>query len=308
MRISVTSALLFILSLTLFVIPAAAQKGGAPNAPLGSSRPGTVPASMAPPYRPTNSEEEFKPYETKQAEAKKELLKDELPGCFRFPMSPVLSATVSVGHMEVPASARDEFDQACRAIHKNDLNEAQKRLKKAVKSEPKYAAAWTLLGQTQLDQRQPTQAAESCFQARAVDPDYVPGYLCLADIAAHVEKWSDVVELTSQAAALHPVRAPGVYYYNCVANFYLGHWDDAEKSGFRALDDAGKSQLPQVHWLLAKIYEQKGDRTAEAAQIREFLKLAPNDPDAESARRILDQIGGQPNTGVSDGNKPPEKK
>jgi tetratricopeptide (TPR) repeat protein len=307
MRLSPSSALLFLLSLALLTIPVAAQKGGS-GPGRGGSVPGSVPASMAPPYRPTNSEEEFKTYDTKHAEEQKQQLKNELPGCFRFPMSPVLSGTVSVGRMEIPDSARDEFDRACGAVHKNDLNEAQKRLSKAVKTAPKYAAAWTLLGQTQLDQRQAAQAVESCGHARTADPNYVPAYLCLADIAAHQEKWSDVAELTSQAAALHPVRAPGIYYYNCVANYYLRHWDEAEKSGLRAVDDAGKSPIPQVHWLLAKVYEQKGDRMAEAAQIREFLRLAPHDPDAEAARHVLNQIDSQPSSGVQDGQKPPEKK
>ncbi len=305
MRISRTSLLPVLLLLTVLTIPMAAQKAGPP---MGGSRPGSVPASMAPPYRPTNSEEEFKPYETRQAEARKQELKDELPGCFRFPMSPVLSSTVSVGLMVVPDSARDDFDRACVAVHKNDLNEAQKRLNKAVKTAPRYAAAWTLLGQTQMDQRQASPAAESCGKARAADPNYVPAYLCLADLAAHQEKWSEVAELTSQAAALHPVRAPGVYYYNCVANYYLRQWDEAEKSGLHALDDAGTSPMPQLHWLLAKVYEQKGDRAAEAAQIREFLKLAPHDPDAEVARHVLEQIDAQTNSGVQDGQKPPEKK
>jgi tetratricopeptide (TPR) repeat protein len=274
---------------------------------MGGTAKGGVPASMAPPYRPTNSEEEFKTYDTKRAEERKQQVKNEQPGCFRFPMSPVLSGTVSVSHMEISGSARDEFDQACGAVHKNDLKDAEKRLMKAVKSAPKYAAAWTLLGQVQMDQRQASQAAESCGQARAADPNYIPSYLCLADIAAHQEKWNVVADLTSQAAALHPVRAPGVYYYNCIANFYLRQWDAAEKSGLQAVDEAGK-QLPQVYWLLAKVYEQKGDRVNEAAQLREFLKAAPHDPDAAAARHVLEQIESQAGSGVSDNQKPPEKK
>lgn len=306
MRISLSPVLLFMLSVTLLAVPAAAQKSGGVSAARTS-----LPATMPPDYHPTNQESEFdmNTYDIKRPEAVRQQLKNEEPACFRWPMSPVLSGTVSVSRMEIPSNARDEFNQACVAAHKNDLHEAQKHLNRAVKIYPQFAAAWVLLGQTEQDQGKASQAEESCTQGRTADSNYLPSYLCLADVAAHQEKWSQVADLTNQAAALHPVRAPGAFYYNCLANFYLRQWDNAEKSGLRAVDDAGKGKMPQLNWLLAKIYEQKGDRAAEAAQIREFLKYAPHDPDAATARHILTEIEKQGNGSVS-GNTttPPEKK
>jgi len=310
MRISLLPALL-VLSLALLAVPASAQKsGGGGGNGSGASRT-SIPATMPPDYHPRNQESEFdmNTYDIKRPEAMRQQLKNEEPACFRWPMSPVLSNTVSVDRMEIPSKARDEFNQACAATHKNDLKEAQKHLDRAVKVYPKFAAAWVLLGQTEQDQGKASQAEESCTQGRTADPNYLPSYLCLADVAAHQEKWNQVANLTNQAMALHPVRAPGAFYYNCLANFYLRQWDTAEKSGLRAVDDAGKGKMPQLNWLLAKIYEQKGDRAAEAAQIREFLKFAPHDPDAATAKHILTEIEKQENGSVS-GNTttPPEKK
>lgn len=308
MRVLFNPVLLVILALTLAVTPAPAQKSGGGG---GSAVRTSVPTTTSSGYHPINQESEFdiSTYDIKRPEAMRQQLKNEEPACFRWPMSPVLSNTVSVGRMEIPAKARDEFNQACAAAHKNDLKEAQKHLDRAVKVYPKFAAAWVLLGQTEQDQKKASQAEESCTKGRTADPNYLPSYLCLADVAAHQEKWSQVAELTNQAAALHPIRAPGAFYYNCLANFYLRQWDNAEKSGLRAVDDAGKGKMPQLNWLLAKIYEQKGDRAAEAAQIREFLKFAPHDPDAATARHILNEIEKQENGSVS-GNTttPPEKK
>jgi regulator of sirC expression with transglutaminase-like and TPR domain len=45
-----------------------------------------------------------------------------------------------------------------------------------------------------------------------------------------------------------------------------------------------------MHFLLAKIYEQKGDRSAEAAQLQKFIELAPHSPEADAARKILNEI------------------
>jgi tetratricopeptide (TPR) repeat protein len=198
---------------------------------------------------------------------------------------------ISVNGMKTADRARDEFVQACEAVQKNDLAEAQKRLEQAVKVDPRFAAAWVLLGQSEREQKKPDKAVEFCTRARSADPNYLPAYLCLADVAAHQEEWKKVAELTDQAAALHPVRAPGIFYYNSLANFYLQRLPAAESSGLRAIDESSGEQRAQMHFLLAKIYEQKGDRSAEAAQLKKFIELAPHSSEADAARKILSQIG-----------------
>jgi tetratricopeptide (TPR) repeat protein len=209
-------------------------------------------------------------------------------------MSPVLSSTISVGGMNIESEARDQFNAGCAAIQKKKLKDAEERLNRVVALNPKYAAAWVLLGQINKDQGNTKEAEKACTQARDADTNYLPGYLCLAALAAHDEKWDKVADLTNQVMGMHPVRAPGAAYYNGVANFYLKQWDGAEKSALLALQDSSKAQKSELHWLLAKIYEQKHDRVSEAAQLHEFLDLSPNRPDADVARRILKQLQAHP--------------
>ncbi len=57
-----------------------------------------------------------------------------------------------------------DFVQACEAVRKNDLAEAQKRLEHAVKVDPRFAAAWVLLGQSEREQNKAEKAVESCTQ------------------------------------------------------------------------------------------------------------------------------------------------
>jgi tetratricopeptide (TPR) repeat protein len=205
-------------------------------------------------------------------------------------MSPVVSGVVSVDRLEVPVEARGNFSEACAAVQKKDLPEARKDLNRALKLSPKFAAAWVLLGQIQKDQGKMEQAEQSCTQAHDADASYLPAYLCLADLAARQENWTQAADLTNQALDLHPVRAPGAYYYNSLAYFYLGQTPLAEKSALRALEDERAEHKPPLHWLLAKIYEAKGDRAAEADQLRVYLKLAPHAHDSETARHILREI------------------
>lgn len=298
-------ALIFALALNWLAVPVMAQKGGGGGGRSSGGSHASV-SSPSHPYNPTSTEGAFELYDvTRPATAAQQKAKNEEPPCFHWPMNPILSATVSVNGLKIPSQARDEFVQGCEAVRKNDLGEAQKRLEHAVKVDPRFAAAWVLLGQTQHEQKKPDKAVESCTQARAADPNYLPAYLCLADLAAHQEQWRQVAELTQQAAALHPVRAPGVFYFNSLANFYLNQVAAAEISGLRAIDESSGEQKAQMHFLLAKIYEQKGDRVAEAAHLRSYVQLAPHAPDADAARHILSQI--EEETSPASSTKTPEK-
>lgn len=259
------------------------SKGGSGAAPASNP---TVPFSHDP--EPTGNY--FDPYRIIMPYSPDPHLKDEQPSCFKWPLAPVVSGVVSVDRLNVPAPARESFRAACSSVVKKEFPYAQRELNLAVKSLPKFAAAWALLGQIQRDEKRMDQAQQSCTEARNADASYLPAYLCLADLAARQNNWARTAELSSQALALQPVRAPGAYYLNALGSFYLGQMPQAEKSALRALDEGGPEQKPPLHWLLAKIYEANGDRGAEAGQLREYLKVAPHAQDAPLARKILQEI------------------
>jgi len=48
-----------------------------------------------------------------------------------------------------------------------------------------------------------------------------------------------------------------------------------------------------VHFLLAQIYEAKGNREGEAAQLREYLKYASDPNDVAMVKRYLSQLDKQ---------------
>lgn len=208
-------------------------------------------------------------------------------------MAPVFSSTVSASRMTLPDKARKEFGEACLAVRKKKLKEAQHHLDQALGAYSKFADAWVLLGQTQENLGDLQQAEQSCERARAADSSYLPAYLCLADLAARQEKWDSVAQLTDQVISMHPTRAPGAFFFNFLGHFYLKQWNTAEKSALAAFKDGSQEQSRQVRWMLAKMYELKGDRRAEAEQLREYVKLYPNDANASVARQVLDEIHAQ---------------
>jgi predicted Zn-dependent protease len=119
-------------------------------------------------------------------------------------------------------------------------------LRKAVKQWPKDSAAWVVLGQVLEAQQKTDEAYGACSQPLATDSNYLPAYLCLADISAHSENWNKVLQLSNAD--------------------------------------------PRVHFLLAQIYEAKGDRESEAAQLREYLKYASDPNDVAMVKRYLSEL------------------
>jgi tetratricopeptide (TPR) repeat protein len=275
----------------MFALPVTAQKSGGHNG--GGIHPSSPPARILITGNPKSTEGAFDTYPITEPDIEKKLTTTEQPACFQWPMAPVASSTVSASRMTVPAKAKKEFGEACIAVRKKKLKEAQQHLERALGSYSKFADAWVLLGQTQEDQGDLQQAEQSCGQARAADSSYLPGYLCLADLAARQEKWDAVAELTDQVIGMHPTKAPGAFFFNFLGHFYRNEWDPAEKSAIAAMKDGSKEQNRQVLWLLAKLYELKGDRSAEAAQLSEYVKLYPEDANAPVARKVLQQIQAQ---------------
>lgn len=223
------------------------------------------------------------------------------PACLHWPMNAIVTSAKDKKDKDdkAPKQARKEYDKGCAATRKKSPDDALKHLNLAVKADPTYAEAWVLLGQTQKETGKLSDAEQSCTQGRQANPDYLPAYLCLADIAANQQKWDQVADLTNHVIDAHPDKAPSAFYYNSLANFHLNQLDAAEKSGLVATEQGNDSLKGQVYLLLAKIDEAKGDRAAEADHLRNFLKLAPRDPNAAAVRHVLDEIKAEGQTPVS---------
>ncbi len=212
--------------------------------------------------------------------------------CFLPPLVGIHTPTVKVKALATQAKASPEYTKACRAIAEKKFDLAEKQLRKAVQKYSEYSALWVLLGQVQEKHDDRATARESCLRASTVDPSFVPAYLCLADLAARSEDWNEVLKQSARALALDPASNAVSYLFNAGANFNLHHLLDAEKAGLRASQFAGEEIDPrQLHYLLAEIYEAKGDLVNEMAQLREFLKVADG-KQAEIVKQYLAKLNG----------------
>jgi tetratricopeptide (TPR) repeat protein len=213
--------------------------------------------------------------------------------CFLPPLNGPLPPTVGVSDLQIPERARREYRDGCAALKGNKLADAENHLRKAVKQWPKYWAGWVVLGQVLEAEQKTKEAQNACFQPLASSVNYLPAFLCLADISARAESWDKVLTMSARALEIDSTSVAAAYDYNAAANLYLHNLPEAEKSALRAAEIDKSNTDPRVHFLLAQIYEARGDRVAEAAQLREYLKYASNPADAAMVRRYLSEIDPQ---------------
>jgi predicted Zn-dependent protease len=216
--------------------------------------------------------------------------KGQESACFLPPLAGAHNVTVGIATLEVQGKATKDYERACDALREGKFDEAEKRLHEAVGKYPQYSTLWVLLGQVLERRQELQQAREACLQGSKANSTSVPSYLCLADIAAHQQNWKEVLQLSNHALELDPSTNPVSYLYSATANFNLHSLDEAEKGVLKGMDIGKTHPNPRMNYLLAQIYEAKGDRTNEVIQLRQFLKLADGTQAAESVKQYLSKL------------------
>jgi Tfp pilus assembly protein PilF len=191
--------------------------------------------------------------------------------------------TISVTSMAAPKGAMHAYEKAQKIMAAKPA-EAEKELNKAIKSYPQFAAAWTLLGDIHRERNQFDAAREEYAQAIAADPQFVNPNYGLAIIAAQQKKWDEVVRFSDQVIRLNPVAFPMSYFLDAVANYNLQKLAPAEESAKRFKSMDTQHSHPDVCLLLSYLYSAKQDYAGAAREIREYLSIRPNSPDAESLK------------------------
>jgi len=197
---------------------------------------------------------------------------------------------VTVASLEVPQKARKDYEKGSEALEKGNLDDAEKSLRKAIDQYPKFAEAWTRMGDLE-QRRKNTDAAMKDYQeAINADPNLPVPYLRMAYLHAISRNWEDTQKLTERLITLDPTDFPVAYYYNAVAEFNLKRLGKAESSALRAESMDRQHMEPRIELLLASIYTAKESYSTAAEHYRAYLKMVPNGPLSDRVKTDLAQV------------------
>ncbi len=196
--------------------------------------------------------------------------------------------TVSASSLAAPKNAKKALQKGYALEKKNELDQARADFQQAVDTYPQYAEAWFELGRMQARQGQAELAHKSFDEAIRAEPRYIPPYIQLSLLEMQAQRWKELVDISDKALRLAPFGYPQVFFMNAVANYNLGRGDVAEKSVRRALALDTRHQLPHASHLLGVILADRQDYAGAAAQMRDYLKFAPQGADVADVRARLE--------------------
>ncbi|MGA2185740.1 MAG: tetratricopeptide repeat protein [Bryobacteraceae bacterium] len=186
------------------------------------------------------------------------------------------ASTVSVSSLEVPEEARKAWEKGVEEINKEKWDKARKDLERAVAIWPKYAPAWTDLGEVYRQQSMDHEARAAYERALQADPKYARAYVPAARLALDEGRAEDGLRLSERALAINPVEFPEAWFYHAVANFNLKRLDAAETSVQRAMElDTRHALLPRAEHLLGFVLAQKREYQQALVHLRNYVRISP---------------------------------
>jgi len=205
-------------------------------------------------------------------------------------MAKVDGFTFSATTAYAPKDAKKAFEKGKDLSKKKKFPEAEKELTKAVTEYPKFAAAWYELGTVYHQQSKIDDARKAYTEAMKADEKFLNPYGPMARLAAGEKKWDEAAELSGKLIKLNPYFSADAYFISSISNLNLNRMDVAEEHAREAANMDKQHRNPRINHVLAVILAQKQDYAGAAASMRDFLKYAPNSPEAPKLREELAEI------------------
>jgi len=220
-------------------------------------------------------------------------------------MTKVEGTTLNAADYRVPKEARKAYEKGMTAARDGKSADAEKYFEKAAEIYPKYEKAWYELGVERLKGKDKGGAKAAFTQATKANAKFMPAYLTLASMAYKAKDWAEVVRLTEHiieqdplnhtnvtgyVVDLDPLNSTEAYFYNAMANFQLGHIEEAEKNAIKAEHVDLRTAFPQLHLLMAEIYTLKNNYAGAISEIETYMELVPGAKDMGTLRAHLARL------------------
>ncbi len=210
--------------------------------------------------------------------------------CLPWNLSSAKDKPSTVTTLKVPSKARSEYEKACSASQKKKFDEAEQHARGAVEKFQDYPAAWVMLGVV-LDQQDKVQEArDACSRAAKIDAKYLPAYLCSAEFSARNKEWEPLLNLANAALRLNSGGDGYAYYYRAMAYLHLHNFVEAQRSALQAVEINEDHDYLPLYFLLAQIYDARGDKASAEAQLRQILKRRVDRQQESVAKQFLSEL------------------
>ena len=196
--------------------------------------------------------------------------------------------SVTAKQLAIPAKALRDYLDARKDLEKHDAASAVKRLERAVKLAPQFSDAWNNLGTIAYQTRQYDRAEQYFRTALQQDPKAYEPLVNLGGTLISTHKLDEALTYNQSAVLARPSDALANSQLG-LTYFLAGNMDAAMKylEAARRIDPAHFSH-PQL--VLAEIHVRRGENTAAADALEDFLQHHPDDPGAEKLKESIGKL------------------
>lgn len=181
------------------------------------------------------------------------------------------------------------FNEGAQAARVGDVETARARFEEAISVDPELAPAYAALANVYLVQKEYDKVIEAAQKAYELDPGQTA--VLKYEYEAHRLKGDDAKaqEVFARLAEADPSGTAGALYERGIDLFNKGDMAGAKQALEQALQ-ADPSQA-KAHYTLGLAYANTGENGKAKEHLQRFLELAPEDPDAGTAKEMLSYLG-----------------
>jgi tetratricopeptide (TPR) repeat protein len=196
----------------------------------------------------------------------------------------------------VPPRAREEYERAQKSFRDQRPEAAIESLKRAIEIFPDYFLALELLGSEYVKRDKCDSAVPILLRAIEVNRGASRSLYALGVAHLKSNRSSEAVDWLQKAADKDPKNS-NVYMMLGLAFGNLGALTDAENS-FKKAYIFGKSDVAEVHWYLAGIYNKQRKYSEAVRELELYLKEAKDVRDKNQIREMIERLRAKDKTGA----------
>ncbi|MBI1355442.1 MAG: VWA domain-containing protein [Acidobacteria bacterium] len=189
---------------------------------------------------------------------------------------------------KAPAAARDAYRKALDILSKgpNELDAAIRELERATSLYPKFALAWTLLGNLRVADGDSRTALDAFERAIKADADFAPAYRRLARTAEVEGDWKTVRATARRWLKEHSDDPAGLFEL-ALSSWNLGDAAAAAEAAQKVIDGGAAASFPRARLVLGLAEAAQGRPDEAARQYESYLELARDAPDRDAIEERL---------------------
>lgn len=183
--------------------------------------------------------------------------------------------------------ARQIYNEGVAAVQKGDSEQAIERFRRAAVLDPELAPAYSSQATILYNEQRYQEAAAALEKLFALDPENVQGRRVNFLIYDALDDSEKAAAALDAYLAVDPDGALDVMYQRADMDFRDGRTDKAIAALRKIIER--KPDMARAHYTLGLAYASS-DKAKAKLHLQKFLELAPDDPEASTAKEILSYL------------------